>query len=113
MSAPKLALPPADILKSRHIQKIAPPGRSGCHLKISPTYNHMMPHRWRAFYLAIDFPFRFQCIAFFSDAADSTHDTTSERPHRSLFAPAGTRDDEARAAERRVGKACVSQFRSR
>src|SRR3546814_18248742 len=63
---PKVTPPPADILKSRHIQKIAPPGRSGCHLKISPTYNHMMPHRWRAFYLAIDFPFRFRCIALFS-----------------------------------------------
>src|SRR3546814_13401189 len=65
MSAPKLALPPADILKSRHIQKIAPPGRSGCHLKISPTYNPIMPHRWRAFYLAIYFPFLLQCLALF------------------------------------------------
>src|SRR3546814_12971963 len=102
MSAPKLALPPADILKSRHIQKIAPPGRSGCHLKISPTYNHMMPHRWRAFYLAIDFPFRFQCIAFFSDAADSTPDTTSKRHDRSL-----------NSEERRVGKECVSKCRFR
>lgn len=54
----------------------------------------MRVHRWRAFYLAIDFSLRFQCADAFSGAVSRTPDNASERYGRSLFAPPGKWDEE-------------------